>query len=64
LYIESIRTDSVPGTHSVRYENEVDYIELTHLAHSRKGFATGAVHAAEWLHGKKGVFTMDDMLKL
>jgi 4-hydroxy-tetrahydrodipicolinate reductase len=62
LLIRSYRTDEVPGTHAVYYESEVDTIELRHTAHSRKGFAAGALAAAEWLPGKKGIFTMNDML--
>lgn len=62
LPIEAIREGDVPGTHVVRYDSEIDRIELTHIAHNRKGFALGAVLAAEWLHGKKGVFGMSDML--
>ncbi len=56
------RIDSVPGTHTVSYNSEVDSIEIKHTAHSREGFALGAVIAAEWLFGKKGVFTMKDVL--
>jgi 4-hydroxy-tetrahydrodipicolinate reductase len=62
LLIRSYREDSVPGTHTVFYDSEVDTIEFTHTAHSRKGFAKGAVIAAEWLVGKKGIYTMTDML--
>ena len=62
LPILSKRIDEVPGTHSVRYSSDVDYIEIVHVAHSRKGFAQGAVIAAEWLPGKKGVFGMNDLL--
>jgi 4-hydroxy-tetrahydrodipicolinate reductase len=62
LYIESERKDPAPGTHIVTYESEIDTIEISHTAHSRKGFATGAVMAAEWLPNKKGVFTMTDVL--
>ncbi|WP_026999003.1 4-hydroxy-tetrahydrodipicolinate reductase [Eisenibacter elegans] len=62
--IRSTRQDQVPGTHEVRYESDIDYIEITHVAHSRQGFATGAVVAAEWLQGKQGVFGMADMLRI
>lgn len=62
LYIRSYREENIPGTHLVRYESQVDTIELQHVAHNRKGFAMGAITAAEWLIGKKGVFTMNDML--
>jgi 4-hydroxy-tetrahydrodipicolinate reductase len=64
LGIVSKRIDEVPGTHTVTYGSEVDEISITHIAHSRKGFALGAVIAAEWLKGKKGIFGMNDMLKL
>lgn len=56
------RIDPAPGTHVVRYNSPIDSIEITHTAHSREGFATGAVVAAEWLAGKKGVFSMKDLL--
>lgn len=62
LLIRSIRKDEVPGTHTVFYDSDVDTIEISHIAHSRKGFAKGAVSAAEWIIGKKGIFTMDDLL--
>ena len=64
LPIISKRIENVPGTHTIAYESGVDAIEIKHTAHSRDGFATGAVIAAEWLVGKKGVFGMDDMLKV
>ena len=56
------RIDPAPGTHVVQYNSPIDSIEITHTAHSREGFATGAVVAAEWLVGKKGVFSMRDLL--
>ncbi|GAB3271448.1 4-hydroxy-tetrahydrodipicolinate reductase [Larkinella harenae] len=62
LAIESLREGVVPGTHIVRYESEVDTIEIKHAAHSRQGFALGAVVAGEWLVGKQGVFGMEDLL--
>lgn len=64
LSIISKRIDKVPGTHTIFYTSEVDTIEIRHTAHSRQGFAEGAVIAAEWLVGKKGIFGMDDMLKI
>ena len=64
IHIEAIRTENVPGTHSIFYNSEVDQIEIKHTANSREGFAYGAVIAAEWLIGKKGVFTMKDVLGL
>jgi len=60
--IESLREGTVPGTHTVRYDSTVDRIEITHIAHSRDGFALGALTAAEWLIGREGVFGMDDLL--
>lgn len=63
IAIESLREGVVPGTHTVRYDSDVDQIEITHVAHSRQGFALGAVVAAEWLVGKTGIFGMDDLLK-
>ncbi len=63
LSIISDREEEVAGTHIVNYFSEVDDIELTHVANSRKGFAVGAITAAEWVIGKKGVFGMDDLLK-
>ena len=64
LGIEAIRKDQVPGTHSVFYRSDVDEIEIKHTAHSREGFALGAIMAAEWLQGKKGIFTMKDVLEM
>ena len=64
LSIISERVDPAPGTHYVTYTSEVDDIEIIHTAHSRKGFALGAVLAAEFIAGKKGVFSMDDVLHL
>ncbi|HEX5168741.1 MAG TPA: 4-hydroxy-tetrahydrodipicolinate reductase [Cyclobacteriaceae bacterium] len=63
LVINSFRIAEVPGTHVVKYESAVDDIEIKHTAHSREGFALGAVMVAEWLPGKKGCLTMDDYLK-
>ncbi|MGZ3903727.1 MAG: 4-hydroxy-tetrahydrodipicolinate reductase [Bacteroidia bacterium] len=62
LYIDVVRTDEVPGTHTVFYKSDIDEISLTHLAYNRKGFALGSVLAAEFLKGKHGVYTMSDML--
>jgi 4-hydroxy-tetrahydrodipicolinate reductase len=64
LHIESLRKDSVPGTHIVKYSSEIDDIEIKHTAHSRAGFALGAVLAAEWLQGRTGCFEMKDVLEL
>ncbi len=64
IYIDAQRIENVPGTHSVFYTSQVDTIEIKHTAHSRDGFALGSVIAAEWLVGKRGVFTMRDVLEL
>lgn len=64
VFIDVKREDQVPGTHSVFYTSNVDTIEIKHTAHSREGFAYGAVIAAEWLIGKKGVYSMKDVLEL
>jgi 4-hydroxy-tetrahydrodipicolinate reductase len=64
LSIISERVDPAPGIHYVKYTSEVDDIEIIHTAHSRKGFALGAVIAAEFIAGKQGIFTMDDVLHL
>lgn len=64
IEIEALRIENVPGTHTVKYNSNIDSIEITHTAHSREGFAFGAVIAAEWIVGKSGVFTMKDVLKL
>jgi 4-hydroxy-tetrahydrodipicolinate reductase len=61
VLIESFRIDSVPGTHTVIYDSEVDTIDFKHTAHNRNGFALGAVLAAEWVHGKKGFFSVEQM---
>ena len=63
IAIQSFRIDPVPGTHVIRYQSVVDDIEIKHTAHSRQGFAQGAVMVAEWLAGKKGVYSMDDFLQ-
>ena len=64
LSIISERTDPAPGTHFVKYTSEIDDIEIIHTAHSRKGFALGAVQAAEYISGKVGVFSMQEVLGL
>jgi 4-hydroxy-tetrahydrodipicolinate reductase len=64
LSIISERIDPAPGTHYVKYSSEVDDIEIIHTAHSRKGFALGAVLAAEFITDKKGIFSMQDVLNL
>ena len=62
LEIISERIDITPGTHSVKYSSLVDNIEIIHTAHSRMGFANGAVLAAEFINGKNGIFSMKDVL--
>lgn len=64
LGIISEREGQVPGTHIINYDSEVDYIEITHCAKSRKGFAFGAVLAAEYSVGKKGILCMNDLLNI
>jgi 4-hydroxy-tetrahydrodipicolinate reductase len=63
IVINSFRIDPAPGTHTVKYQSEIDDIEIKHTAHSRAGFALGAVLVAEWLPGHKGVLGMNDFLK-
>lgn len=64
LPIEALREGEVPGTHTVHYRSEIDQISIKHEAYKRDGFALGAVIAAEWLAGKEGIFSMDDILKI
>ncbi len=64
LSIESIREDPAPGTHKIAYTSAIDDIEIIHTAHNRNGFATGAVMAAEFVKGKKGIFSMKDVLNI
>jgi 4-hydroxy-tetrahydrodipicolinate reductase len=64
LIIRSERIDPAPGTHTVSYDSPIDSIEITHTAHTRKGFASGAVLAAEFANQKMGIFTMKDVLGL
>jgi 4-hydroxy-tetrahydrodipicolinate reductase len=64
LPITAIREGNVPGTHSIIYQSTVDSIEIKHTAHSREGFALGALTAAEWIVGKHGVFAMKDVLNI
>lgn len=64
LLIKVKREGEVPGTHTVTYKSEVDLIEIKHTAINRDGFALGAVVAAEWLIGKKGIFSMKDVLSI
>lgn len=62
LHVTSTRTGNVPGIHTVGFESEADSIELKHTARNRSGFALGALYAAEWIVGKSGLFTMDDLI--
>ncbi|MHB1922256.1 MAG: 4-hydroxy-tetrahydrodipicolinate reductase, partial [Chitinophagaceae bacterium] len=64
ISILSKRMDEVPGTHLVKYSSSIDTIEIIHTAHNRKGFATGAITAAEWILDKRGLFDMRDVLGL
>ena len=64
LPIEAFRDSHVPGTHIVKWDSTIDFIEIKHEAKSRLGFAQGAVYAAKYLIGKKGVFSMNDLLQL
>ncbi len=63
LHVTSTRVGAVPGTHLVLFDSEADSVELVHRARNRRGFALGAIRAAEWLVGKRGFFTVDDMLE-
>ncbi len=62
LSIKSIRKENITGIHSIKYDSEIDFLEIKHSAKSRKGFALGAVIAAEWLSGKTGFYEMKDVL--
>ncbi len=64
IQIDAIREGEVPGTHTITYESSIDAISIKHEAHNREGFALGAVVAAEWIVGKKGIFKMSDVLNL
>lgn len=63
LGIRSVRLENVPGTHVVKYDSEMDSIEIIHTAKSRKGFALGAILCGEWLIGKTGFYEMKDFLE-
>jgi 4-hydroxy-tetrahydrodipicolinate reductase len=62
LFIKDVREGEVPGTHVIKYSSDIDNIEIIHTAHNRKGFAFGAVLAAEFLYNKKGIYTMEDLI--
>ena len=63
LLISSIRAGAITGTHTVGFDSEEDSIELTHRAKNRRGFASGAVRAAEWIIGKKGLYRFENQIK-
>lgn len=63
IEIHSFRIDDVPGTHVIKYASMIDDVEIRHTAHTREGFALGAVMVAEWILDKRGVLNMDDFLK-
>ncbi|MDR2951832.1 MAG: 4-hydroxy-tetrahydrodipicolinate reductase [Treponema sp.] len=63
LHFPSMRMGSVPGRHSLFFDSPADTIEITHTARNREGFASGALRAAQWLAGRQGIYTIDDMLK-
>ena len=62
ILIQSVREGNVPGTHTITWSSEIDEITITHQAKNRRGLALGAVMAASWIQGRKGVYTMKDML--
>ncbi|HNK91299.1 MAG TPA: dihydrodipicolinate reductase C-terminal domain-containing protein [Chitinophagales bacterium] len=62
VFIKDVREGEVPGTHIVKYFSPIDDIEIMHKAHNRKGFAMGAVIAAEFLKNKHGVYSMKDLI--
>ena len=62
LHVASVRAGNFPGTHVVGFDSKADTIELKHTARGRAGFAVGAVSASEWITGKKGLYSMDDMM--
>lgn len=64
IAIHSKRIGLTPGTHGIQYSSPIDTIDIVHTAHSRDGFAKGALSAAEWMIGKKGIFSMKDVLGL
>ena len=64
LAIRAIREGQVPGIHEVIYESDFDTLSIRHSAKDRRGFASGAVLAAEFIHNKKGIYTMKDVLEL
>lgn len=63
LHFASVRAGSIPGTHIIGFDSSADTIELKHEARNREGFALGAIMAAKWINGKKGLYTIEDMMK-
>lgn len=63
FFIHALREENVPGTHLINYSSPIDSIQIQHIAHTRDGFALGAILAAEWIKNKKGIFTMKDVLQ-
>ncbi len=63
FFIHALREENVPGTHIINYSSPIDSIQIQHIAHTRDGFALGAILAAEWIKNKKGIFTMKDVLQ-
>ena len=63
LHVTSTRVGRIAGEHTIGFDSIADEITLKHVAHGREGFAAGSVYAAEWLLGKKGIFTMDDFIR-
>jgi 4-hydroxy-tetrahydrodipicolinate reductase len=61
--VSSTRAGAIPGIHTVGFDGPSDTIELTHTARDRRGFASGALLAAQWVHGKRGWFSMTDVLR-
>lgn len=64
IHVSSVRAGHIPGVHQVVFDSPVEGIELTHTSRGKQGFAEGAVKAAEWIAGKKGIFTLDDFYKV
>ena len=64
ISIEAKRIENITGSHSVSYDSTIDSIEIKHIAKNREGFGLGAVIAAEWLFGKTGLFSMEDVLNI
>lgn len=64
IEVQAHRLPNIPGTHKINYDSDIDSIQIQHIAHNRKGFALGAVLAAEFIFERKGIFTMSDVLKI